>query len=68
MTMHTSIARGDVWCKNWSFPALPQSARPVTDEEEEEEDDDDEKIGKSRVRKKWSSGNPKIPRSLKAIA
>ena len=47
--MHTSIVRGDVWCKNESFPALPQSARPVTDEEEE--DDDDEKIGKLRVRK-----------------
>ena len=68
--MHTSIARGDIWCKNYSFPALPQSARPVTeeDEEEEEEEDDDEKIGKSRVRKNCSSGNAKIPISLKGIA
>ena len=62
MTVHTSIARGDVWCKNLSFSALPQSARPVT-----EEDDDDEKIGKSRVRKNCSSGNAKIPISLKDI-
>ena len=46
------------------FPALPQSARPVTDEEE---DDDDEKIRKSRD-KNCSSGNAKIPKSLKAIA
>ena len=46
--MHTSIARGDVWCKNWSFSALPQSDRPVTEEEEDEveKEDDDEKIGK----------------------
>ena len=35
---------------------------------EEEEEDDDEKIGKSRVRKNWSSGNVKIPISLKGIA
>ena len=47
--MHTSIARGDVWCKYYSFSALPQSARPVTEEEdeeeeEEEEEDDDEKL------------------------
>ena len=34
-------------------------------EEEEEEEDDDEKIGKSRVRKNCSSGNAKIPISLK---
>ena len=48
---------------------LPQSARPVTEEEEEdEEEDDDEKIGKSRVRKNCSSGNAKIPISLKGIA
>ena len=38
------------------------------DEEEEEEEDDDEKIGKSRVRKNCSSGNAKIPISLKGIA
>ena len=68
MTMHTSIGRGDVWCKNQSFPALPQSARPVTEEEEEDEEDDDEKIGKSRVRKNCSSGNAKIPISPKCIA
>ena len=37
-------------------------------EEEEEEEDDDEKIGKSRVRKKCSSRNAKIPISLKGIA
>ena len=66
VTMHTSIARGDVWCKNYSFAALPQSARPVTKEEEEE--NDDEKIGKLRVRKNCSSGNAKIPISLKGIA
>ena len=68
--MHTSIARGDVWCKNQSFSALPQSARPVTEEEEEEdeEEDDDEKIGKSRVRKNCSSGDAKIPISQKGIA
>ena len=47
--MHTSIARGDVWCKNWSFSALPQSARPATEEEDEEAEGDDEKIGKSRA-------------------
>ena len=38
------------------------------EEEEEEEDDDDEKIGKSRVRKNCSSGDAKIPISLKGIA
>ena len=37
--MHTSIARGDVWCKNPSFPALPQSARSVSEEEGKEDDD-----------------------------
>ena len=70
--MHTSIARGDVWCKNQSFSALPQSAMPVTKEEEEdeeeEEEDDDEKIGKSGVRKNCSSGDAKIPISQKGIA
>ena len=32
------------------------------------EEDDDEKFGKSRVRKNYSSGNAKIPISLKGIA
>ena len=32
-----------------------------------EEEDDDEKIGKSCVRKSCSSGNAKIPISLKGI-
>ena len=40
----------------------------MTEEEDEEEEDDDEKIGKSRVRKNYSSGNAKIPISLKGIA
>ena len=39
VTMHTSIAGGDIWCKKQSFLGLPQTARSVTDEEE----DDDEK-------------------------
>ena len=41
----------------------------MTEEEEdkEEEEDDDENIGKSRVRKSCSSGNAKIPISLKGI-
>ena len=38
------------------------------EDKEEEEEDDDEKIGKSRVRKNYSSGNAKIPISLKGIA
>ena len=38
------------------------------EEDEEEEDDDDEKIGKPRMRKNCSSGNAKIPISLKDIA
>ena len=38
------------------------------EEEEEEKDDDDEKIGKSCMRKNCSSGNVKIPISLKGIA
>ena len=46
VTMHTSIARGDVWCKYQIFPALPQGARPLTEEEEE---DDDKKIQKLRM-------------------
>ena len=37
-------------------------------EEEEDEEDDDEKIGKLHVRKNCSSGNAKIPISLKGIA
>ena len=44
VTMHTSIARGDVWCK---YLALPQGARSLTEEEE----DDDKIIQKSRMRK-----------------
>ena len=36
--MHTSIARGDVWCKYHICLALPQGARSFTEEEEEEED------------------------------
>ena len=60
--MHTSIARGDVWCKKQSFPGLPQTARSVTEEE------DDEKIGKSRMRNICSSRNAKIHISLEGIA
>ena len=37
------------------------------EEQDEEEEDDDEKIGKLRVRKNFSSGNAKIPISLKNI-
>ena len=59
VTMHTSIARRDVWCKKQFFPGLPQTARSVTDEEEEE-DDDDEKNEKSRVRKIGFSRNAQI--------
>ena len=40
----------------------------MTEEEDEEEEDDDEKIRKSLVRKNCSSGNAKIPISLKGIA
>ena len=71
MTVHTSIARGDVWCKYQIPPAVPQGARSLTEEEEEEEeeeDDDDEKIQKSRMRKICSSGNTKASTSLKGIA
>ena len=35
VTVHTSIARGDVWCKKQSFPGLPQTSRCVTEEEED---------------------------------
>ena len=73
MTVHTSIAREDVWCKYQISPALPQDARSLTEEEEEEEeeeddDDDDERIQKSRMRKICSSGNTKATTSLKGIA
>ena len=40
----------------------------MTKEEEEDEEDDDKKIGKSRVRKNYPSGNAKILISLKGIA
>ena len=40
----------------------------MTGEEDEEEENDDEKIGKLRMRKNCSSGNAKIPISLKGIA
>ena len=52
-TMHTSIARGNVLCKNQTGPALPLSARSVTEEKEDEEDDDDEKFG-NRVRRNFA--------------
>ena len=68
MTVHTSIARGDVWCKYQISPALPQAARSLTEEEEEEEEDDDERIQKLRMRKICSSGNKKASTSLKGIA
>ena len=48
--MHTSIARGNVLCKNQTCPTLPLSARSVTEEEEEE---DDEKFG-NRVRQNFA--------------
>ena len=67
MTVHTFIARGDVWCKYQLSPALPQGARSLT-EEEEEEDDDDERIQKLRMRIICSSGNTKASTSLKGIA
>ena len=51
-TMHTSIARGNVLCKNQTGPALSLSARSVTEEEEDEEDDD-EKFG-NRVRQHFA--------------
>ena len=69
MTVHTSIARGDVWCKYQLSPALPRGARSLTEEEEEEEEeDDDERIQTSRMRKICSSGNTKASTSLKGIA
>ena len=42
VTMHTSITRGDVWCKYQICLALPQGARSLTEEEKEEDDDDDD--------------------------
>ena len=69
MTVHTSIARGNVWGKYQISPALPQGARSLTEEEEEEEEeDDDERIQKSRMRKICSSGDKKASTSLKGIA
>ena len=64
VTMHTSIARGDVWCKYQICPALPQDARSLTEEEE----DDDEKIQKSSMEKNCSSLNTKVSTSLEGIA
>ena len=55
VTMHTSIARGDVWCKYQICLALPQGARSLT--EEEKEGDDDERIQKLRMKKICSSVN-----------
>ena len=55
-----------LWSKKWSFPALPQSTRPVTEGEEEEEEeekaDDDKKMPQVSYRT-----NTKIPISLKAL-
>ena len=51
--MHTSIARGNVLCKNQTCPTLSLSARSVTEEEDEEEEDDDEKFG-NRVRQNFA--------------
>ena len=64
VTMHTSIAHGDVWCKYQICPALPQGARSLTEEEE----DDVEKIQKLRMRKICSSVNTKVSTSLEGIA
>ena len=66
VTMHTSIARGDVWCRYQICLALPQGARSFTEEEEEE--DDDERMQKSRMRKMYSSVNTKMSTSLEGIA
>ena len=67
VAMHTSIARGDVWCKYQICLALPQGARSFTEEEEEEEDDDG-RFQKSRMRKMCSSVNTKMSTSLEGIA
>ena len=66
VTLHTSIVRGDVWCKYQICLALPQGARSLTEEKEEE--DDDERIQKSRMRKICSSVNTKMSTSLEGIA
>ena len=69
VTMHTSIARGDVRCKYQICLALPQGARSFTEEEEEEEEEDDDgRIQKSRMRKICSSVNTKMSTSLEGIA
>ena len=63
VTMPTSIARGDVWCKYQISAALPQSARSLTEEE-----DEDERIQKSLMRKICSSVNTKVSTNLECIA
>ena len=63
VTMHTSIASGDVWCKYQISSVLPQGSRSLTEEKE-----DDEKIQKTRMRKICSSGNTKVSTSLEGIA
>ena len=52
--MHTSIARGNVLYKNQTCPALPQSARPVTEEEEEEDEEGKTKYSEIRVRQNFA--------------
>ena len=64
VTMHTSNASGDVWCKYQLSTAVPQGARSLTEKDKE----DDEKIQKSRMRKICSSGNTKESTSLEGIA
>ena len=66
VTVHTSIARGEVWCKKQSFPGLPQTATSVTEEEENE--DDNEKNPKSRMKNICSSRDTKVHKSLESIA
>ena len=71
VTMHTSIAHGDVWCKYEISPAPPQGARSLTEEKEEEEekdDDDDQKIQKLRMRNICSSVNMKVSTTLEGTA
>ena len=48
-TMHTTIARGNVLYKNQTCPALPQSARPVTEVTKEEEKDEEDKTKNSEI-------------------
>ena len=57
--MHTSVARGNVLCKNQTSPVLSQSVRSETEEEENEEDDD-EKIGNLRATKICLCGQTKV--------